>query len=109
MVDMSRMPDSAMFSVRGMGVAERVSTSTPLESSFSRSLWLTPKRCSSSTMSRPKSLNWTVFCSSLWVPMIKSTEPARSFCKVCCCIFVVRKRLRTSMVTGKPRKRATAV
>ena len=30
MVDMSRMPDRAMFSVRGMGVADRVSTSTPL-------------------------------------------------------------------------------
>ncbi len=28
MVDMSRMPDRAMFRVRGMGVAESVSTST---------------------------------------------------------------------------------
>ena len=73
MVDISRIPDRAMFRVRGMGVAERVSTSTPLEISFSRSLWATPNRCSSSIISRPKSLNSMDFCNSLWVPIIKST------------------------------------
>ena len=57
MVDISRRPDSAMLSVRGMGVADSVSTSTPRESSFNRSLWLTPKRCSSSTMRSPRLLN----------------------------------------------------
>ena len=65
MVDMSRMPDRAMFSVRGMGVAESVSTSTARLISLMCSLCATPKRCSSSTMSRPRSLNSTSFCSSL--------------------------------------------
>ena len=55
MVDMSRMPDRAMFSVRGMGVAESVSTSTARLISLMCSLCATPKRCSSSTMSRPRS------------------------------------------------------
>src|SRR5579872_6547579 len=51
---MSRSPTSDMCSVRGMGVADMVSTSTSLRICFSRSLWRTPKRCSSSTMSRPR-------------------------------------------------------
>ena len=36
---MSRRPTSDMCSVRGMGVADMVSTSTSLRSCFSRSLW----------------------------------------------------------------------
>ena len=43
-------------SVRGIGLAVRVSTSTPIGSFFIASLWETPKRCSSSTTSRPRSL-----------------------------------------------------
>ena len=78
-VDISRMPDMAMFSVRGIGVAERVSTSTPLASSLMCSLCVTPKRCSSSTTSRPRSLNFTSLLSSLCVPITRSHFPvARS-------------------------------
>ena len=51
---MSRRPSSDMCSVRGIGVADMVSTSTSLRSCFSRSLWRTPKRCSSSTITRPE-------------------------------------------------------
>ena len=65
MTDISRMPLIAMLSVRGIGVAERVSTSTPLKRVLSFSLAATPKRCSSSTMTSPKSLKPTSFCTSL--------------------------------------------
>ena len=51
----SRTPVSASCSVRGIGVADSVSTWTSAFSSFSRSLCLTPKCCSSSTISRPRS------------------------------------------------------
>ena len=109
MVDMSRIPDKAMLRVLGMGVADRVSTSTPLEISFSRSLWDTPKRCSSSTTKSPRSLNWTLFCKSLWVPMITSRVPARRSWSVFFCWAAVRNRLSTSTFTGKPRNRLTTV
>ena len=49
-IERSRTPVSASCSVRGIGVAESVSTWTSARSSFSRSLWLTPKCCSSSTI-----------------------------------------------------------
>ena len=103
------MPERAIFSVRGIGVAERVSTSTPRESSLSRSLWLTPKRCSSSTIKSPRSLKTTDFCSSLWVPMMRSTVPAARPWSVFFCWAVVRNRLSTSMFTGNPAKRFRAV
>ena len=55
--DRSRMPTRLISSVRGMGVADSVSTSTLVFSFFIASLACTPKRCSSSTISRPRSLN----------------------------------------------------
>ena len=58
--DMSRMPTSDMLSVRGIGVAVSVSTSTLRRICLMRSLWATPKRCSSSTTSRPRSRNCDV-------------------------------------------------
>ena len=73
---MSRKPSSDMCKVRGMGVADMVSTSTSLRSCFSRSLWRTPKRCSSSTMTSPRSLNLRSFDRTRWVPMTMSTWPA---------------------------------
>ena len=72
---MSRSPSSDMCSVRGIGVADMVSTSTSLRSCFSRSLWRTPKRCSSSTITRPRSVNFTSFDSTRCVPMTMSTSP----------------------------------
>ena len=53
--DMSRSPTRDIFRVRGIGVAVIDSTSTLRLISFSRSLCVTPKRCSSSTMSSPRS------------------------------------------------------
>ena len=55
MTEMSRMPVRDICSVRGMGVAERLTTSTCSLSWRSSSFWRTPKRCSSSTMTRPRS------------------------------------------------------
>ena len=54
MIDRSRTPDSDICSVRGIGVAVSVRTWTSVRSSFSRSLWVTPKCCSSSMTSRPR-------------------------------------------------------
>ena len=109
MADISRMPDRAMFSVRGMGVAERVRVSTCSARFRSCSLAATPKRCSSSMMSRPRSWKTTFFCSSLWVPMSRSTFPwaVRSRMSLAC--PALRNRLNTSTVTGKLRNRLTAV
>ena len=59
--DMSRSPTSDMCSVRGIGVAESASTSTFLRISFRRSLCATPKRCSSSTISKPEIVKLHVF------------------------------------------------
>ncbi len=60
MIDRSRTPVSASCSVRGIGVAVSVSTCTSARSVLSFSLCATPKCCSSSTTSRPRSLNLIV-------------------------------------------------
>ena len=75
---MSRSPSSDICRVRGIGVADMVSTSTSLRSCFSRSLWRTPKRCSSSTMTSPRLLNFTSFDSRRCVPIAMSSSPASS-------------------------------
>ena len=106
---MSRMPDRAMCMVRGMGVALRVRVSTCCWRWRSVSLCFTPKRCSSSIINRPKSLNSRFFCNNLWVPISRSMRPclARSIISLAC--LGLRNRLNTSMFTGKPRNRLMAV
>ena len=76
MTDMSRTPARARFSVRGIGVADSVRTSTSRRSCFSRSFAATPNRCSSSTTTRPRSRNSTSFDSSRCVPITRSTDPS---------------------------------
>ena len=71
-MERSRTPVSASCSVRGIGVAVSVSTCTSARSALSFSLCATPKCCSSSTTSRPRSLNVTPLPSSAWVPMTMS-------------------------------------
>ena len=56
MMEMSRRPESDMCSVRGIGVAERASTCTSSRSARRSSFWATPKRCSSSSTTRPEVL-----------------------------------------------------
>ena len=74
MTDMSRTPARARFSVRGMGVADSVSTSTSRRSCLSRSFAATPNRCSSSTTTSPRSRNTTSFESSRCVPITRSID-----------------------------------
>ncbi len=54
-------PNMDICSVRGIGVAVNVRTSTCERNCFKRSLCLTPKRCSSSITNNPRSANSTSF------------------------------------------------
>ena len=92
MVDISRMPVIAISRVRGIGVADIDSTSTAARSIFMASLCSTPKRCSSSTITRPRSLILTPGCSSRWVPMTMSIEPSASPARVSLDSFSVWNR-----------------
>ena len=102
MTDMSRMPERAMFRVRGMGVAERVSTSAVLHSCFSFSFWATPNRCSSSMMTSPRSWKRTSLETSRWVPTMMSMLPRFTFRRISSCCLGVRNRESSSTSTGKP-------
>ena len=66
---------SAIESVRGIGVAVSVSTSTLVRNCLMRSLCRTPKRCSSSTTSSPRSWKRTSWPSSRCVPTTMSMVP----------------------------------
>ena len=98
---MSRMPDMAIFKVRGIGVADRVSISTPASICLNRSLWATPNRCSSSMMARPRSLNFTSLDTSRWVPTTMSARPVSSFFTTAFCSLGERNRESSSISTGK--------
>ncbi len=74
-VEMSRTPVSVMYSVRGIGVAVSVSTSTSVRIFFSVSLCVTPKRCSSSMISSPRSLKPTSAENRRCVPIMISIAP----------------------------------
>ena len=108
-MDISRMPVTAISSVRGIGVADRLSTSTLVRSAFNVSLCSTPKRCSSSMMTSPRSLNLTFGPSSLCVPITTSTEPSSSPSMVSLISLVVWKRLIALTSTGNPSKRSVNV
>ena len=103
--DMSRMPDSPIWSVRGIGVADSVRQSTLVLSCFSFSLAATPKRCSSSTISRPRSRKTTSFERMRWVPISTSTPPAVVRASTALISFGVRKREIISTATGNGAKR----
>ena len=92
-----------------MGVAVMVSTSTWLRMALICSLWFTPKRCSSSMIRRPKSLNFTSFPSRAWVPTTMSSSPvARAFFTLSRSLGVW-KRERQPTVTGKAANRSLMV
>ena len=109
MTDRSRRPSSAMPSVRGIGVAVSVSTSTSARMAFMASLWRTPKRCSSSMMSRPRFLNLVDALSSLWVPTTMSTVPSARPLSVAVTSLPERKRETSAIFTGHLAKRSTSV
>ena len=109
MIEISRSPPIAICSVRGIGVAVSVNTSTCVRSSLRRSLWVTPKRCSSSTTSRPRSRKRTSRDSTRWVPTTTSILPSASAATVFCCSALLRKRDSTATRTGKSVKRSENV
>jgi hypothetical protein len=105
----SRRPSSAMPSVRGIGVAVSVSTSTSARRAFICSLWRTPKRCSSSMMSRPRFLKWVDSLSSLCVPTTMSTLPSARPLSAALTSLPERKRDTSATLTGHFEKRSTSV
>ncbi|OPZ61514.1 MAG: hypothetical protein BWY85_02382 [Firmicutes bacterium ADurb.Bin506] len=106
---MSRTPTMAMCSVRGIGVAVRVSTSTSFLSSLSRSFWATPKRCSSSTTTRPRFLNWISCDRRRWVPITTSTLPSLRPAAIRRCSISDWNLDITATFIGKPLNRSTKV
>ncbi len=100
MTEMSRRPASDICSVRGIGVALIEMTSTRSLSWRSSSFCLTPKRCSSSTMIRPRSLARTSRLMIRWVPMRMSTAPDAKPAIAAFCAAGERKRLTCSIVNG---------
>ncbi len=94
------MPVRLSSSVRGIGLAVSVSTSTVSDSCLIASLWFTPKRCSSSTTRRPSFFHDTSDVSNLWVPITMSTEPSASPSTTLRASAAVRKRESISTRTG---------
>ena len=100
MTDISRMPVTAISSVRGMGVADIASTSTLVRSAFRCSLCSTPNRCSSSMTTSPRSLNRTPEVSSRCVPMTTSTVPSATPSRAAFASFSELNRERAATFTG---------
>ncbi len=99
----------AICNVRGMGVAVSVSTSTCVRSSFNRSLWVTPKRCSSSMTTSPRSLKRTSLDRIRCVPTSTSSLPDASAAMVSCCSGLARKRDSAATLTGNSARRSEKV
>ena len=76
----------------GIGVADKVSTSTWLRKDFSRSLTSTPNRCSSSMTTRPRLKNSTSRDARRWVPITMSMRPAASPCRISRCSAAAQGR-----------------
>src|ERR671910_112365 len=98
---MSRSEARPICMVRGMGVAVSVSTSTEALYSLMRSLCRTPKRCSSSTTTSPRSLGRISEPSSACVPMSTSTSPAWKPARILRLSAGVVKRERLSTLTAE--------
>ena len=105
MMERSRTPVMASCSVRGMGVAESVSTWISARRSLSRSLWATPKCCSSSITTRPRSLNATPLPSTAWVPTTMSTVPSATPALTTLSSGPVTMRDICATLMGRPAKR----
>ncbi len=107
--DMSRIPERPICSVRGIGVADSVRQSTVVLSCLSFSFAATPKRCSSSTTSSPRSRNTTSFDRMRCVPISTSTPPVAVRASTALISFGERKREIISTVTGNGAKRLRKV
>ena len=75
-VETSRSPNTVIATVRGIGVAVITSTCGGQPAlSVRAARCSTPKRCCSSTTTRPRSANSTFSSSSAWVPMTMPASP----------------------------------
>jgi len=101
-IERSRAPISENCRVRGMGVAVSVSVSTFALRVLSFSFTETPNRCSSSIISRPRSLNLISLPTSLCVPIIISIFPPARSAMILFCSAGFLCRLRYSMLHGNP-------
>ena len=97
----SRIFISDILSVLGIGVAERVKTSTFSFIFLICSFALTPKRCSSSRINRPKSWNLTSLDNNLWVPHITFNLLDAKSSKIFFCSLVDLNLFNISTVTPK--------
>ena len=98
-----------MWSVRGMGVAERARTSTSSRSDRRSSFCATPKRCSSSRTTRPRFFGMTSRERMRCVPMSTSTFPSLELREDARLVCPLRKRETISTRTGKSRYRSRNV
>ena len=108
-VDISRIPVTAISRVRGIGVADIAKTSTVVRIFLRDSFCSTPKRCSSSTMTRPRSLNCTSCERMRCVPTTTSTTPDVSSARISLLSFAVLKRDKPATLMGKPAYRSAKV
>lgn len=99
------IPMMDICNVRGIGVAVKVSTSIVFLRFLIFSFCLTPKRCSSSIQSNPKSLNSTSLDKIRCVPTNKSILPSFKSANICFFSLVVVKRLSNAIFTGNFSKR----
>ena len=104
-----RIPSRLMASVRGIGVAVRVKTSTSARSFLSTSFCLTPKRCSSSMTTNPKRAKFTFSDKSLCVPTTISIVPFSRPSRTCALCLALLKRESSATRTGQAEKRSLKV
>ena len=101
MILKSRAPIKEKWSVLGIGVAVRVSVSTVSRNNLSFSLCATPKRCSSSIIIRPRSVNLYLSDKILCVPMRISILPSCKSSAIWSDSLPVLKRDINCILTGK--------
>jgi hypothetical protein len=104
-IDIDFIPFNAILRLRGIGVADRASTSIFLRIDFILSLSFTQNLCSSSITNTHKSLNSTSAESNLCVQTMRSIFQSFNLCNVDLIFFAVSKRVRTQILNGKPEKR----
>ena len=100
MSDKLLIPDSDIWRVRGIGVAERVRTSILFLYDLIFSLCLTPKRCSSSIISNPNLLHSISSLNILCVPISKSTLPSFKSSSILVCLLFGTNLFISSILIG---------
>ena len=106
MMDGSRMPETAMFRVRGIGVAVRGEDVHFAAQGLELLLLAHPEAVFLVDHDQPRLANFTSSWSSLWVPMRMSILPSASSRAAFSTSLALLKRLITSTLTGQSAKRS---